>query len=110
MADPLQNSDANRALLSDFPGPVQAVLHLVDEKPLGEASLILVQMLASAAHPDYLCSVSTLASLPEPHKAAALDLLQLCLTTGMTIEQRAALLRLVQPRMFAAIGAGTAPR
>lgn len=97
----------NSLQTSDFPDPVKAILHLASEKPLGEASQVLVHCLASAVHPDFLCNVATLATLPTSHRAAALELLTYCLTTGLTVQQRCALLQIVQPLMLQMFGPGS---
>ena len=67
---------ANTAVLSDFPEPVRATLHLIEKNPSNEAALILLQCAASAAHPDYLFSLAMLSALPIEYKEAALELIE----------------------------------
>ena len=96
---------ANTAVLSDFPEAARATLHLIEKNPSSEASLILLQCAASAAHPDYLFSLAMLSALPIEHKEAALALIEHSLTSGFTVTEQSALLRFVEPLMATALRA-----
>lgn len=96
---------ANTAVLSDFPEPVRATLHLIEKNPSNEAALILLQCAASAAHPDYLFSLAMLSALPIEYKEAALELIEHSLTSGFTVDEQSALLRFVEPFMATALRA-----
>lgn len=94
---------ADRAVLSDFPEAVRASLHLVKKNPSNEAGLILLQCVASAAHPDYLFNLAMLSSLPEEYKKAAFELVEWSLTIGLTVDQKAAILRYVEPMLISSM-------
>jgi hypothetical protein len=105
MCEPRPTCNANAGVLSDFPEAVRATLHLIGKNPSSEASLILLQFAASAAHPDYLFSLAMLSALPIEHKKAALELTEYSLTCGLTVSEQSALLRFVEPLMATALRA-----
>ncbi|CAJ0903149.1 hypothetical protein R20233_04894 [Ralstonia sp. LMG 32965] len=96
---------ANTAVLSDFPEPVRATLHLIQKNPSDEAALTLLQCAASAAHPDYHFNLAMLSALPIEYKEAALELIEHSLTSGFTADEQGALLRFLEPIMASALRA-----
>ena len=103
MSQRRQMYGSNTALLSDFPEPLRSTLQLIEKKPSNEAGLILLQCAASAAHPDYLCSLTMLSALPIEYKEAALEMIEYSLTSGLTVEEQSALLRFVEPLIATAL-------
>lgn len=103
MSEHRPTRDTNTGVLSAFPEAARATLRLVEKNPSSEASLILLQFAASAAHPDYLCSLAMLSSLPVEYKKAALELTEYSLTCGFTVGEQSALLRFLEPLMTKAL-------
>ena len=97
--------DANTALLSAFPEELWSTLHLIEKNASKEAAQELLQLAASAAHPDYVTNVACLAMLPGTYREAAREMLGYCLSVGLDARQQRALLDFVEPRL-AAIGPG----
>lgn len=90
----------DQALLAELPEALGPALHLIDKHGSTEAGAELVQMLASAADPDYICNLSTLAMLPSPYKEAALVAIEHVLSTGLDLSQQSRLLALLRPRLL----------
>lgn len=90
---------SNTGLLSDFSEPLRPALHLVEKNGSDEAGLLLLQFVAAFAHPDYMCNLAMLEPLPIEHKEAALEFFEFCLTSGLSADERAALLRFVEARL-----------
>lgn len=90
----------DQALLAEFPEALGPALHLIDKHGSTEAGAELVHMLASAADPDYICNLSTLAMLPSPYKEAALVAIEHVLSTGLDLSQQSRLLALLRPRLL----------
>lgn len=57
----------------------------------------LVQYVAAFVHPDMVCNLTMMESLPEDVKRASAAFFEYCLFNGLTIEQQGQLLAFVQP-------------
>ncbi|WP_342064881.1 hypothetical protein, partial [Cupriavidus sp. OTU4895] len=104
MLMPHSTPDANRAVLSGFPEKLRPTLQLIEKNPSGEVAVALVQYVASFVHPDMVCNLAMMESLPVPAKQAALEFFEHCLSVGLTIEQQGDLLRFIQPYIVATLG------
>ena len=110
MSEPRAIYGSNTGLLSDFPEPLRPALHLVEKNRSSEAGLLLLQFVAAFAHPDYMCNLAMLESLSLEHREAALELFEFCLTSGLSADERAALLRFVEARLAQPLRDATRPR
>lgn len=90
----------NSSVLNDLPEPVQVALHLIGKNPSDDASLVLLQVVASIVHPDYLCNLASLGALPAEHREVALDLVRCCLSGDLSLDEQSAVLRFVEPIMM----------
>lgn len=90
-------TDCNASVLSDFPEPLRPTLRLIAESRSGEICESLVQYVAAFVHPDMVCNLAMMESLPEDAKKAAAAFFDYCLFNGLTIEQQGQLLAFVQP-------------
>lgn len=100
-----KTTELNPGVLSAFPEPVKAILHLIEIKPSGDVSLYLLQYVASFVHPDCVCNLAMLDALPDDAKQAALSLFQFCLHNGLSIDEQGAILRFIQPYLVRGLGA-----
>ena len=91
--------------LNNYPESVRRAIFLIENNLSNEAALILLQCVASAAHPDYLFNLTMLSLLPAEYKEAALELIQCSLSNGFTVGEQSALLRFVEPLMVSALRA-----
>ena len=94
---------ANTAALGGFPESVRPILRLIQNKPTGDVTAILVQYVASFVHPDFVCNLAMMDHLPIEAKKAALEMFTFCLSNGMTIEDQGAILAFIQPFIVSAL-------
>ena len=80
-----------------FPAPLRSALRLIENNATCEESRVLLLFTASFAHVDFVCNLAMLEMLPTEYKKAALDMFVHCLTSGLSIQERGALLEFITP-------------
>jgi len=105
MSESRQPYAVNNAPGCDLPDDLKLALQLVKKNAASDEGKIALQCLASAAHPDYVCNLAMLASLPPAYREALRAFLNYCLSPGLSTAQQGAVLRIVEPLLAGAIGA-----
>ena len=88
---------ANTDILSRFPEQLRPALLLIQKTPSNDVTVALVQYVASFVHPDFVCNLAMMDSLPKEAKEASLAFFEFCLRSGLSIEDQGALLAFIQP-------------
>lgn len=95
---------ANTAVLSAFPDAVRPTLHLLQKNASGDEAQTLLDCLASAMQPDYVCSLQMLSALPHEYRIAALEMITQTLTGGFSSQEKAAILAYIEPIIASRFG------
>lgn len=103
MLPPTENPGANADALSRFPEQLRPALQLIQNHPSNDVAVVLVQYVAAFVHPDFVCNLAMMDSLPSEAKAASLAFFEFCLNKGLTNEDRRALLAFIQPHIVATL-------
>lgn len=90
--------------LSSFPDELRDTLQLIEKNGSNDLGAALTQFVASFVHPDMVCNLAMMESMPDSAKAASLKFFEHCLTAGLSLEQQGDLLRFVQPYIVKALG------
>jgi len=105
MSEPRAPYIVRNALQDDFPEALKSSLQLIEKNAASDESKILLQCLASAVHPDYVCNLAMIASLPDEYREALRDLLNYCISPGLTTDLQIRVTRIVEPMLASIIGA-----
>ncbi len=97
-------TNTSKPSLNDFPDELKATLQLIEKNGSNDLGVALTQFVASFVHPDMVCNLSMMDSMPDAAKAASLKFFERCLTDGLTIEQQGDLLRFIQPYIVKVLG------
>lgn len=103
MLQPTEIPGANTAVLSRFPEQLRPTLQLIQKTPSSDVAVVLVQYVAAFVHPDFVCNLAMMDSLPSEAKEASLAFFEFCLSSGLTIEDQGALLAFIQPYIVATL-------
>lgn len=103
MLQPTEMPGANTAVLSRFPEQLRPTLQLIQKNPSSDVAVVLVQYVAAFVHPDFVCNLAMMDSLPSEAKEASLAFFEFCLSSGLTIEDQGALLAFIQPYIVATL-------
>ena len=85
------------SLFERFPAPLRSALRLIENNATCEESRVLLLFTASFAHVDFVCNLAMLEMLPIEYKKAALEMIEYCLNSGLSIQEQRALLDFVTP-------------
>lgn len=99
MNQPEKTPDRIEGPWCDFSDAAKGIALLIEEKPHGEASGVLIQIVASAVHPDYVMALSEVGALPDRQRAAAQQFISHAVSGAMGMQERVAVLRFIEPHL-----------
>lgn len=103
MLQPTGIPGASTDVLSRFPEQLRSTLQLIQNPPSNDVAVVLVQYVAAFVHPDFVCNLAMMDSLPSEAKAASLAFFEFCLSKGLTNDDRRALLAFIEPHIVATL-------
>ncbi|KAF1034382.1 MAG: hypothetical protein GAK35_04300 [Herbaspirillum frisingense] len=88
------------AFLSSLPGAVGDIVQLIEQNAGNEQGAELVQFVVSFLHPDMVCSLSLLQSLPETSKTAVSRFFLYAIDDGLPPQLSAQLYDFLTPHLM----------
>lgn len=85
--------------LARFAEPLRPVLALAEKNQGNDKGLLLLSFVGAFAHPDFVCNLAMLDTLPPAEKSAVIGFFDFCVTRGLAIDECAALVDFVNTRI-----------